>query len=102
MDIYSLGVILYTCLTGQIMKVIVTQETENKNPNTSYDFNSDIAFQKLSREAQNLIKELTELNPSKRPSALEALKKDWFKIEKSNSTNKLQSPEENIKKSNLK
>ena len=81
-DIWSCGVILYILLCGyapfygekdeDIFQQVLKGE---------YDFPKE-EWDNVSDEAKNLVKKMIEKDPSKRISALEALKDDWFKMNK--------------------
>lgn len=77
-DIWSVGVILYILLTKyppfngkndeEIYEAIKLGEYDIESP----------PFDKISKQAKNLIQKLLEKNPTERLSAEQALKHDWF------------------------
>ena len=83
-DIWSCGVILYILLSGH-MPFYGQDDDEiyKKVLKGKYEF-SEEEWNDVSNEAKKLIKKMLEKNPRKRISALNALKDDWFTINKEN------------------
>jgi len=59
-DIFSLGAIIYTCLTGECLF--------SKNRGTMIDYQSSEKWNSLSSNARHIIEKMTEKDPKRRPS----------------------------------
>lgn len=78
-DIWSCGIIMYVLLTGKPpFSGSTDKEVLDKVDQNLFEY-FDKDLNKVSPECKDLIKELTKYDPSKRPSAAEALKSKWFK-----------------------
>ena len=78
-DLWSCGVILYILLCGSPpFNGKTEKEIFQKILDCNYTFRHKI-WNKVSKEAKNLVAKLLEINPDKRPSAIETLNDEWFK-----------------------
>jgi serine/threonine protein kinase len=77
-DIFSMGAILYACLTGEaLFKGKNATDIISKNLNVKIDKNSH-AWNLLSLSAKDLIQKMISRNPAKRPTIDQILKHPFF------------------------
>ena len=77
-DIWALGVLLFTCLTGQFpYRGATDEELYDKICRSAYRYPSAVA-DRLSPEAKDLIAQLFSLKAEDRPSAKQLLQHPWF------------------------
>lgn len=75
-DIFSLGVILFCCLNGQLpYGVRNAKETKLSQSSQLYDFREGIV---LSKDCLDVIYECMKLNANSRPTTSELLKMEWL------------------------
>ncbi len=78
-DIWSIGVIMYVLIAREPpFKGVSVDEVFMKILNNRPNFNHS-SFNKISSEGKDFIARLLEKDPTRRPSALEALYHSWFK-----------------------
>lgn len=75
-DVWSIGSLLYSMLTGKPAYVGSKSEVERKSRAALVDFSD--TFRRLPEEAQELVHSLLALDPRSRPSAAEALRHPWL------------------------
>jgi len=77
-DIFSMGVILYTCLTGEAMfKGKTVEDIIHKNLEVNFSKVS-LKWNSLSKNARDLIVKMTNKNPFQRPTISECLSHAFF------------------------
>lgn len=76
-DMWSIGSVLYTVLTGHFACAGNTEEVYRKNKQGKVDYS--FAFRRLPADARELLQSLLDPEPGKRPSAREALEHPWLR-----------------------
>ncbi|CAK60167.1 unnamed protein product (macronuclear) [Paramecium tetraurelia] len=76
-DIWSLGIILYTMSCGYKPTQIQGSYKYSQGPIPFRKFD----WKKRSKELQNLITQMLEMDPNKRPSCQELMQHSWFEID---------------------
>lgn len=80
-DIWSIGVIMYTLLSGKLPFVSDSNETIfNKAIKGDFSFESSV-WESVSKEARELIQRMINIDLSKRYSGEECLSHEWFEME---------------------
>ena len=79
-DIWSAGVVLYVMLTGNFPFIGHSSNELFSKIKTGKYRCSGKEYDNISQKAKNLIKQMLELNPSKRLSASECLKSPFFSV----------------------
>jgi len=76
-DIWSCGSLLYTMMTGKVLYTGNHATVTKKNKRGAVEYSS--VFRRLSHQAQDFVRRLLQPDPSRRPSALEALRDPWLR-----------------------
>ena len=80
-DLWSIGVIAFTCLTGSVPFKGADEVTKLRNIlSNNFDF-SEEQIEELGNDAVDFVESLMKLKPSKRATPDKALSHKWLKIE---------------------